>query len=274
MAAAVIPVPKCLNLSTENRSLNWDLFKQTWSNYEVATGLRNASDEQRLATLLSIIGNEALMVYNAFTWPANEARTVELALQRFEIYCKPKRNITYERYIFMSRKQRSNETIDDYIVTLRNLIISCNYEQLTDSILRDAIVMGVKNNKMRESLLRESELSLDKCINIARAMERAGQHIAVFAEENKNTIEPMEIDRISAREKKSTRCKFCGWTHELDRQKCPASGKICLKCGKSNHFARMCRVRNQSNNEASYVNSFAIEENIAERDQDTNFKIE
>ena len=73
----------------------------------------------------------------------------------------------------MSRKQRSNETIDDYIVTLRNLIVSCNYEQLTDSILRDAIVMGVKNNKMRESLLRESELSLDKCINIARAMERA-----------------------------------------------------------------------------------------------------
>ena len=33
--------------------LSWELFKQTWTNYELVTGLRTVNEEQRLATLLS-----------------------------------------------------------------------------------------------------------------------------------------------------------------------------------------------------------------------------
>ena len=143
MTSAVIPVPKPLNISDGNRSLSWELLKQTWTNYELATGLRTASEEQRLATtLLSVIGTEAPIVYNAFTWSTEETQTVEIVLMKFEAYCKPKRNNAYERYLFMSRKQKSNEKIEDYIIALRNPIIDCKYEHLADSILRDQIIMA------------------------------------------------------------------------------------------------------------------------------------
>ena len=38
-------------------------------------------------------------------------------------------------------------------------------------------------------------------------------------------------------------CLFCGGSHE--RGKCPAWGKSCHNCGKSNHFSRVCRSKNK-----------------------------
>ena len=38
-------------------------------------------------------------------------------------------------------------------------------------------------------------------------------------------------------------CKFCGRKHERSRDKCPAFGKECTKCGKANHFSSLCKQR-------------------------------
>ena len=38
-------------------------------------------------------------------------------------------------------------------------------------------------------------------------------------------------------------CKFCGNTHERDKNKCPAFGRRCSKCGKENHFAVKCKTK-------------------------------
>ena len=46
--------------------------------------------------------------------------------------------------MFNLRKQRSGESIDDYVPNLRNLAKSCKFcDCLGESLLRDRIVMGV-----------------------------------------------------------------------------------------------------------------------------------
>jgi hypothetical protein len=44
-----------------------------------------------------------------------------------------------------------------------------------------------------------------------------------------------------------TSCRFCGGQHS--RGKCPAYGKSCVKCGRINHFAKVCE---QSSQQQSY----------------------
>jgi len=47
-------------------------------------------------------------------------------------------------------------------------------------------------------------------------------------------------------ENKSKKCPNCGLDHPLQpRKKCPAYGSVCLNCQKENHWARVCRSRNQ-----------------------------
>ena len=73
---ASIRPPKEFDISVENRCQNWELFQQTWLNYEIASGLNEKTENVRVATLLSVIGNDAIRTYNAFTWQLNEAKTV------------------------------------------------------------------------------------------------------------------------------------------------------------------------------------------------------
>ena len=55
---------------------------------------------------------------------------------------------------------------------LRKLADSCNFEEITpEEIQRDPLVFGIRDNKVRERLLREMKLSLDKTEEICRASE-------------------------------------------------------------------------------------------------------
>ena len=51
--------------------------------------------------------------------------------------------------------------------------MNCDYGHMTDSMIRDAIIMGVNTKKTQECLLRENDPSLDCCIDIVKATERA-----------------------------------------------------------------------------------------------------
>ena len=37
-------------------------------------------------------------------------------------------------------------------------------------------------------------------------------------------------------------CKFCGKSHEGNREKCPVYGKVYKKCKKENHVASKCHI--------------------------------
>ena len=50
--------PQTLDLNSGNVSANWKKFKQKYFNYEIATGISKKGDAIRVATLLTVIGNE------------------------------------------------------------------------------------------------------------------------------------------------------------------------------------------------------------------------
>ena len=118
-----LPPPEPLDqhdLSSLNISENWKKFKQKYTNYEIATGINKKESATRVATLLTVIGNEAIDVFNTLTWDADGDDTkIDKVLQKFEEYCEPRKNVSYERYKFFSRSQESGETIHQYVTVLR-----------------------------------------------------------------------------------------------------------------------------------------------------------
>ena len=168
-----IRLPAELNLKNGNKSMNWKLFNQTWDNYEIASGLKDSTNEVRVATFLSTIGVEALEVYNTFDWEILEEEiTIEDIICKFKKYCTPKVNLTYERYRFNTRKQQDGEDIDSYVTAFRVLANYCEFGVIKDSLIKDILVLGVNDERLRESLLRDSDLTLDKAISSAQAAER------------------------------------------------------------------------------------------------------
>ena len=50
-------------------------------------------------------------------------------------------NDTYERYVFRCRIQHSDETVNEFITSLRELIKTCNLcEHMSDHFLKDQVI--------------------------------------------------------------------------------------------------------------------------------------
>jgi len=50
------------------------------------------------------------------------------------------------------------------------------------------------------------------------------------------------------------RCGRCGGQKHRDTAKCPAKVVTCHKCGKTNHFAKMCRTEQSKNKTVHQIN--------------------
>ena len=107
---------------------------------------------------------------------------------------------------------------------------------------------------MKERLLREEKLTLEKAISMARASEASKEQIKAIGTKEQN-IENPTVNEIRAgggkRESNPPRragsgshkgkCTFCGSSHS--RGSCPALGKTCDYSQRRDHFAKVCRKR-------------------------------
>ena len=155
-----------------NLSENWRKWKQRFELYMTASGNNSKSDETKSAILLHVAGPEALEVHNGFTWGEDgDAKKVGKIFEKFEAYCTPHKNVTWDRHVFNSRTQLPGETIDRYVTDLRSKAESCEFGTLSESLIRDRIICGVLSDDTRRRLLKQANLTLSDAIDICRADE-------------------------------------------------------------------------------------------------------
>lgn len=89
--------PQTLDLNTGNISANWKKLKQMYLKSQllrntVATGISEKEDATRVATLLTVIGNEALDVYDTFvSATVGDDKKIAKVLEKFDEHCEPRK---------------------------------------------------------------------------------------------------------------------------------------------------------------------------------------
>ncbi len=170
-------------------------------------------------------------------------------LREFDGHFCPQKSETFEQFKFVSGRQAVDEPFDKFLLALKGLISSCNYDNQRDSLLRDRIVVGIIDSDTREQLLSQSTLDLKKAVEICRARESARRHAVQMQSGVEASQTQMQVNLLNAnrgasgsQKMKNPRdigyigsCCFCGGQHF--RGKYPAYGKSCIKCVFLNHFA-------------------------------------
>ena len=213
---------------------NWQDFKDSWRNYATATELHKKDKTIIVATLHAIMGKDCYRVLKNLAMTDDERKSPEKIIEKLGEYFEPQKNIIYERFMFNSRVQESTETFEEFLLHLRELASTCKYDKLCDELIRDRIVIAIKDNSVRKRLLREADLDLNKTIAICRTSELAEKQI--------QQIDKTEVVHATRQRKvKKITCSYCGEIHEQNRRVCPAFGKKCSLCDRVNHFAKVCR---------------------------------
>ena len=95
-----------------NLSENWRRWQQRFELYLEASGTSEKAERTQAATLLHVVGADALDVYNTFTWDEDgDNMKIKPIMAKFETYCNPRKNVTWERHVFNTRTQQAGEPI-------------------------------------------------------------------------------------------------------------------------------------------------------------------
>lgn len=194
--------PEPLNWSG-NVDCEWRTFKQRFTLYLQALGWDTKPDADKIALLLAFAGPQAEEVFNTFVFASeDEDEKFEKAVGKFDKHCSPKKNETFERYVFRSRTQVQEESFVAFVTDLKLKATTCNFGQLKDSMIRDQIVFGINDQKVRERLLRETDLTLAGAMKICHASELAQQHAKTFGECTKEDSAAAAVATVSGRTQK------------------------------------------------------------------------
>lgn len=227
-----IPIPEPMSLRGDIVE-NWRYFKKRWNNYVVSTGLVEKKDNVKLATFYSVIGREGNEIADNLI--VADPNQVDSVIEALSDHFEPQKNVIFDRYKFNSAMQEAEENTETYVNRLRKLVSRCDYGTLTDELIRDKLVIGTKEKKGRDRLLREPKLTLIKAVEQLKILEQTQSQLKLLSPE------PIHIDKITKYSDNITNCKYCGSDHKV--RECPAYGKFCKKCNKKNHFAKICRSR-------------------------------
>ena len=83
-------------------------------------------------------------------------------LENFDQVFQVRKNITIQRARFNSRHQQEGETSEQHITALYHLVETCNYASLKEEMIRDCLVVGIRDQSLCERLQMDAALMLEK----------------------------------------------------------------------------------------------------------------
>lgn len=271
-------LPPPISFTDGNVSETWSRFKQRLEFYFQALAVAATSHRKRIGILMTALGDSGLDIFNSFT-DIDTDSTYDDVIEAFDNYCNPRKNTVYERYVF-SQIVQADKSVDMFIVELKSQARKCEFaEQEFDNLIRDRIVVGVRNPDVRKELLKDPDLTLVTATSVAKIWERSEAEAKEISRGVAETSKSFEVHRVQQTSRQSpatrsvaererfekprsataaqtaspaadrTRCNGCGYEHRGDT--CPAQGQECNFCHKLNHFASVCRKRLQKLNVAT-----------------------
>ena len=137
-----IPPPAPMNVKGDAPK-SWKMFKEAWCCYVTATEIDKKPKEVQAGALCSVMGMDCVKVMNILTTlTASDKKDPEKILSALIDHFMPQKYLLFERVKFGFANQAENESIDQYVVRLRQLAESCEFEDLCDSLIRDRLIIG------------------------------------------------------------------------------------------------------------------------------------
>ena len=261
----------------------WPAWIREFRRFRNASKLAKEDGETQRDCLLYVMGRESEKIFGTFRFaPGGEDGAnreldtdFETVCTKFDAYFGVKKNIIHERALFQERRQKTDESVEEFYRALTALAEHCNYNDLDDQI-RDRLVVGLRDIKTKEKLQLTHDLTLTKALEVARQQEqikaqmkdqRASSGSSAELDETKRFRNKQSSQKpVSPRGKSNTRgrgrgrgtgrqnysdseksfpeCGRCGYRHPEGR--CPARGERCRECRGKNHYWRMCQNRGKA----------------------------
>src|SRR5277367_1711842 len=239
----------------------WPKWVRRFERYRSASLLIKKSETVQIDTLVYNMGPEAEEIFSTFTFtPETDSAKYDKVREKFDYYFNGKTNVVYERAKFNKRVQEEGEPVERFITSLHTLAKPCNYGALKDELIRDRIIVGIRDYRLSESLQADADITLDKVILKVRQSEKVHSQ-----QKELHSSAGIQVDQVKTiykggnfrkanypRPKQDWKatdtkpgvhgagCSWCAGPRQHPRKSCPANNQICKSCKGKGHFAIAC----------------------------------
>ena len=237
----------------------WETWLEIFELYILAIGLTDAAKIK--ACFLTHVGMDVFIIFKTLRKASNDDTYIE-AHTKLTKYFVSSRSQFCEDQNFRRASKRADESVDEYILRLRQLAKHCKYTDIDAEILAH-FVANCNMEQFQIKACREDTLTLEKAILLAKGYERDSTSLALlknktyndtinFASSYNNCEKTQQFSNKQAFNQNSfnnslsyNQCRYCGRQTHLNKQQCPAYGCMCKICGKKHHFANFCQSQSQ-----------------------------
>ena len=96
----------------------------------------------------------------------------QIVVEKFEAHFV-KNGVIFKRAKFNQRRQEEGKSVDDFVTSLYCQLEHCCYGDFQDELIRDRIVVGLKDSTLSEKLQLDPTLMLETAITAARQSKEA-----------------------------------------------------------------------------------------------------
>ena len=235
---AIQPMPEFKPEAHIGASLatRWDKWLSDFEMFIVASGITDP--KRKRALLLYQAGTRVREIFRSLPETGND-EAYDTAKQRLKEYFDPQKNRRYEVYCFRQTTQQPSETLDAFHTRLRRLAETCEFTNLEFEI-EQQIIIGGTSSKIRKRALRDPQFALKDMLLEGRRDEQSAYQARDIESKDVKEAETNKITTKQEQQSEQQTCRNCGRSYPHEGR-CPATGKVCNKCGKPNHFANVCR---------------------------------
>ena len=222
------------------------------------------------SVFLSQMGTEAYRIFKTLKKSDNSDTFDEVvAIMNKQLIQRGSEFAERVRMFDDSNKRFEGESIEKFVLRLRELATHCNYTDGIDKHVLQALVVGCRIPAFTRKVCRMSEKgpSLAEAIELAKGFEREDADMSALMPGSRNNSRSSTINNIGStrqandmsRQQRPTpnkpinksaptshasneqKCGNCGRDKHVSMSECPARGQECNRCHKLNHYGRLCR---------------------------------
>ena len=146
-------------------------------------------------------------------------------------------------------------------MALYSLTENCNYGALENEMIRDRLVVGIRDSALSERLQLDAELTLEKAKKAIRQHEAVKEQQSILRGQGSHSVDAVRPWKGKHRDRRevqqrgtgpsnpkrgkekqipsSKQCTRCG-KEPHPRSQCPAKDATCHKCQRSGHYSAQC----------------------------------
>ncbi|UYV84784.1 hypothetical protein LAZ67_X003485 [Cordylochernes scorpioides] len=171
----------------------WETWRESFEIFAIAVNLESMPLVRQRAILKHIAGEKTVMIYKTFHISENDTYpNVKEMLDMLTNHFKPFKNTIQRRNAFFTCVQKEKQGIMEFVTELKHLAQECEFENLTESLIRDRLIIGILDREVKRKLLEDPQLTLPRAISIAVISESTCSQVA-------SLIEQKMIEKIEKR---------------------------------------------------------------------------